>query len=299
MKLQKIAHIKIPDHRPEWMKPHLANPIVRVLDSKQIRVYCNIRNQSNQTHITYMDIDFNDNFKITYFHDQPLLSLGPAGAFDDCGQSLGCVITKDNQDYLFYLGWNLANNVPFRNSIGLAISPNGINQYTKYSDGPIMDRNVVDPYSLSYPYILLHAGTYKMWYGSHTVSGSEVRNIRHCLKYAESKDLINWDRKNVICLDVTDEDIAFTRPFVIYENGIFKMWYSYLRSSYRIGYAESKNGKNWTRLDHQLDLDVSPNGWDADMIEYPYVFNFANERYIAYCGNQFGMTGFGIAKFIE
>src|SRR3989338_9858389 len=102
MKLEKIAHIKTPSSRPKWMTTHLANPIARVMDSSIVRIYCNVRNQANQTHIIYLDIDFTNHYEITYFHREPLLSLGPIGAFDDSGQSLGCIITRDNKDYLYY-----------------------------------------------------------------------------------------------------------------------------------------------------------------------------------------------------
>ncbi|RDI48169.1 glycoside hydrolase family protein [Aquicella lusitana] len=299
MKLEKIAHIELPHNRPKWMKSHLANPVVQVLDSSHVRVYCNIRNQLNQTHITYIDVDFSQNYKVTYFHEEPLLSLGPVGAFDDNGQSLGCIISHESRDYLYFLGWNLADNVPFRNSIGLASSPRGRNRFEKISLGPIMDRHIFDPFCLSYPFVLWHNGIYKMWYGSHKISGAQVSDVRHCIKYAESEDLIYWDRKNIICLDVTSVDIAFTRPFVMFEDGIFKMWYSYLRQNYRIGYAESKDGLNWMRMDERVGIDVSIDGWDSDMIEYPYVFDYQSDRYLAYCGNQFGKTGFGLAKFVK
>ena len=73
------------------------------------------------------------------------------------------------------------------------------------------------------------------------------------------------------------------------------MWYSYRGKKYRIGYAESKDGKRWNRLDHLAGISPSKNGWDSEMIEYPFVFNHNGSRYMLYNGNGFGASGFGLA----
>ncbi len=112
----------------------------------------------------------------------PLLEFGPDGAFDDHGMSSGCLFTTDTSDYLFYLGWNLGVNVPFRNSIGLAISPKGKNEFKKISSGAIMDRDMNDPYSLSYPYVIRDKNIYKMWYGTALKSGSSPKDMIFTLK---------------------------------------------------------------------------------------------------------------------
>ena len=73
------------------------------------------------------------------------------------------------------------------------------------------------------------------------------------------------------------------------------MWYSYAIENYRIGYAESKNGIHWKRMDKISGIDVSSSGWDSISIEYPYVFQHDSTKYMLYCGNEFGKTGFGYA----
>jgi hypothetical protein len=74
------------------------------------------------------------------------------------------------------------------------------------------------------------------------------------------------------------------------------MWYSYRGSSYRIGYAESDDGVAWVRKDEEAGIDVSPDGWDSEMIEYPCVFDHAGSRYMLYNGNGYGATGIGLAE---
>ena len=77
------------------------------------------------------------------------------------------------------------------------------------------------------------------------------------------------------------------------------MWYSYkVNSKYLIGYAESLDGVAWKRMDEEVGINLSIGGWDSEEIEYPHVFDHLDTRYMLYNGNNFGRTGFGIAKLI-
>jgi len=73
------------------------------------------------------------------------------------------------------------------------------------------------------------------------------------------------------------------------------MWYSYRGTSYRIGYAESDDGRAWRRQDGLAGIDVSADGWDSEMIEYPFVFLHRGQHFMLYNGNDYGRTGFGLA----
>jgi len=198
------------------------------------------------------------------------------------------------------MGWYLSVSVPWNNFNGLAIWSEDKQKYEKYQFTPIMDRTIFDPYSISYPSILYLDGIYKMWYGSNLSWGKEKRAMNHVIKYAESRDGIKWATSNYICIKGKDDsEYAFARPCVIYENNTYKMWYSYRGTLYRIGYAESKDGLNWIRMDDKVGIDVSSSGWDSEMIEYPFVFNHKNKKYMLYAGNSFGKTGFGLAVLSE
>jgi len=122
-------------------------------------------------------------------------------------------------------------------------------------------------------------------------------NPHYHIKYAESKDGIDWQRKGIVCIDFKDDkEWAISRPCVIRNNEVYKMWYSFRgEKNYRIGFAESKNGIDWERKDDQVGIDVSENGWDSEMIEYPFVFEHKEKSYMLYCGNGYGKTGFGYA----
>jgi len=94
---------------------------------------------------------------------------------------------------------------------------------------------------------------------------------------------------------------AFSRPTtVLNDSGDYEMWFSYRSGtgqSYRIGHARSDDGKNWVLDLGGTGIDVSPSGWDSEMIEYPYVFDHNGARYMLYNGNGYGKTGFGLAVF--
>ena len=90
---------------------------------------------------------------------------------------------------------------------------------------------------------------------------------------------------------------AFGRPCVIKDADRYRMWYSHRGDSYRMGYAESRDGIVWSREDARCVLDVSPDqGWDAEMVTYPVVADVGGERFMLYNGNGYGRTGIGLAR---
>lgn len=292
MKWEKLGNIFKPDHNHSWMVSHASNTACEYVSDDIYRIYFSCRDANNIARVGFVDVDI---LKLTVLNisEDPVLDIGEVGAFDDNGISLACVIQDSNRTLMYYLGWNLAKNVPFRNAVGVAEKKGEI--FKKIYTGPILDRCTVDPYSLSYPYVLKTGNSYKMWYGSHKQWGSTTDDMIHCMKYAESIDGENWKREGKICLDTDTVDYAFSRPFVIFENNIYKMWYSVRGGKYRIGYAESPDGITWNRMDNQVGITTTPESWDSEMIEYPYLFDHKGNRYMLYNGDGYGKTGFGIA----
>ena len=62
-----------------------------------------------------------------------------------------------------------------------------------------------------------------------------------------------------------------------------------------MGLAFSDNLTDWTRIDNESGIDISPAGWDSNMITYPFVFQHENFLYMLYNGNGYGESGFGYA----
>lgn len=304
MKWKKLFHIYSAAGDYEWRFTHAANPFAEWIDEHLLLVYFTCRDKHNRSYISALKLNAKNNFAIQSVAQRPLLTPGQPGLFDDSGTAMGYLLPINGTRYLYYLGWNLKVTVPWQNSIGLAIQKaTDEHQYPifeKFSLAPIMDRSSEDPFSISYPSIMYEHPIYKMWYGSNLSWGPSEQEMKHVFKYAESLDAIHWQRKDIIILNhIHPNEFALSKPFVIKENNIYKMWYSYRWSgniqTYRIGYAESKDGINWIRKDDEAGIDVSKNGWDSEMICYPFIFDYNGNRYMLYNGNGYGKTGFGVA----
>ncbi|PLX98700.1 MAG: hypothetical protein C0623_11905 [Desulfuromonas sp.] len=300
MKWRKLGRIYCLENVADWAVSHCANPFPEHLQDDVFRIYFSCRDAENRSSITCLDFDV-VKYEIISHPSVQVLGPGDPGLFDDSGCSIGCIVNMPgNKKYLYYMGWCLSVVVPWRNTNGLAICENDRNEYVKYSTRPIMGLTEEDLYTISYPAILKVGDTYKMWYGSNLKWGKAKESMNHVIKYAESRDGIHWDTSNHVCIKGKDEsEYAFARFSVLHEDGIYKIWYSYRGQKYRIGYAESKDGLEWERMDDLVGIDVSDEGWDSEMIEYPAVFDHKGKRYMLYCGNEFGKTGFGMAELVQ
>lgn len=273
-------------------------PIADRISDNLYRIFFSGRDEHNRSFTSFFEINIKDLKNPNCSSNQTILQPGDLGTFDESGAMGSCIVSEGLRKYLYYIGWNIGVTVPFRNSIGLAVSDNGGRTFKKYSEGPILDRGIYDPCFTASSYVLKENDIWRMWYLSCTKWEKINENYVHFyhIKYAESNDGIHWQRKGIICIDFkSDDEYAISRPCVIKDNNIYKMWYSYRGESYRIGYAVSKDGLIWERKDEEIDLDVSETGWDSEMICYQYIFDHKGERYMLYNGNGYGKTGIGLA----
>jgi hypothetical protein len=141
--------------------------------------------------------------------------------------------------------------------------------------------------------------TYQMWYGSTVTWDAGNQEMLHVIKSATSRDGHLWSRQGLSIPYAIGEAQAFSKPSVVtHPLGGYEMWFSYrsgLGKSYRIGYARSQDQVTWQLALDQAGIDISTDGWDSEMIGYPYVFDHQDKRYMLYNGNGYGKTGFGLA----
>ena len=280
-----------------WMVSHAALPFADKIDDKY-KVYFSGRDSEGKAKIGYFEIDLDNPNKILCIVDKPVVCLGPMGSFDDRGLTTSWIVTRKSKKYQYYSGWSLGVTVPFYFYIGLALSEDGGKSYHKVSNAPVLGRSQTDPYLTASPCVLIENSIWRMWYVSGTKWAAENGVPKHYyhIKYAESLNGIDWERKGIVCIDFkSNDEYAIARPCVLKEDGIYKMWYSYREESYRIGYAESKDGLQWERKDEDAGIDVSETGWDSEMICYPHVFEHNSEKYMLYNGNGYGKSGIGLA----
>ena len=286
-----------------WMMTHAMMPVLDKIGNDRARIYFSARDERNRSQGAYIETDLNDPFSIQEVSAEPVLKLGQLGAFDDSGIMPTSIVNFEGRKYMYYNGWTLGRNVPFFSFNGVAVSSDGGKTFGKISRGPaVLYSNDIDPYSTFAPFVIIDEGKWKMWYVSLIKWVEEGSMLKHYynIRYAESENGIEWDRRGHVCIDFANEhEYAIARPFVLKEDGMYKMWYSVRESvkakTYRIGYAESPDGKNWKRMDDEVGLDVSDDGWDSEMIEYGFIYDHGGKRFMLYNGNSFGKTGVGLA----
>ncbi|MCD4529017.1 MULTISPECIES: hypothetical protein [Pseudomonas] len=277
---------------------HAANPLPVHLHDDVFRVFFSGRDCNNRSSIGAVDIDIEQR-RIIKEHPQPFLEHGPKGSFYADGVSIGNCYTVGDVHYMLFMGWQSPDNQHWRGDVGRLIV-NGDATLALDSEVPFMAANEIDPISLSYPWVLENgSGGYEMWYGSTLSWDSENGEMIHVINSAHSHDGNHWHRNGLAIPFKLGVAQAFSRPTVA-ENpsGGLEMWFSYrsgVGDTYRIGYATTDGGTQWRLALEESGIDVSPDGWDSEMIEYPFVFDHRGKRYMLYNGNSYGKTGFGLA----
>jgi hypothetical protein len=277
------------------MVSHAMVPVAEHREGSIYRVYFSGRDPQNRSLVGYAEIDI-ETMLVTRFSDRPVFGLGALGCFDDNGVTPSWVVDHEGRKYLYYIGWNQGSTVRMAIVAGLAVSDDGGETFERVSRVPVLDRTHEEPLTINTgPCVMIDEGRWRMWY----VSGIEWVHKdlpRYNIKYAESSDGLHWDRPGTTCIDFeTPEENALARPCVLKEAGIYKMWFCHKGENYRMGYAESNDGIAWTRMDDRVGIDVSPSGWDSDMIEYAHVFQHGSTKYMLYNGNDYGRGGIGLA----
>lgn len=279
-------------------KNNAAYPTVELLD-EYIRVYYSARTKENKSCIFYFDVLASNPKKIINECNVPLFDLGQLGSFDCDGHAPRCIVNTGSRKLLYIIGWNKKTLPPYQLSIGVAVWQD--NQWQK-CQGPVMDRAFDEPFFCTSPCVI-YDGFYRMWYCSCT--GWIENEPTYLIRYAESEDGLNWKRNNKICIGYDDFTKAIGWPVVWKEQEYYHMIYSYRgmghyrydpTTSYRFGYAKSKCGLEWIRLDEELKgLERSSHGWDSEMVAYAAIC----DKYLFYNGNGFGKTGIGLAVHDE
>jgi hypothetical protein len=304
MKWIKRGLIFAPNDNFEWMRTHASVPVADRLNEEVLRIYFGTRDARGLSHIGYVDVEADNPANVIAVSEEPLLPLGNAGTFDDRGIMPSWIVRQGETKFFYYIGWNAQLSVPYHLSIGLAVSEGG--KFAKYSEGPICDRSIDEPFFNTSPCVMIDGRRWRMWYISCT--GWEFINgqaePRYHVKYAESDDGIRWRKTGRVCIDSDDFASAIARPCVYRHAGKYVMSYSYRNvrdyrtnpeQSYRLGYAESEDGLVWTRRDEEVGISRSETGWDSQMMEYCSVFEHKGNRFLLYNGNGFGQSGFGYA----
>lgn len=308
-KLGKVFDPQSVSGRP-WLKEFAQAPATLLLDDA-LRVYFSCRPPADAhgqylSYSAYVDLDRSNLFAVREVAAEPILELGSLGEFDEFGTYPVSVIRDGAAVRAYYAGWTRCESVPFNVAIGSAISHDGGKTFAKSGNGPVLNCSPDEPFVLSGPKIRRFDDHFYLFY----IAGRKWKRVDgrpepvYKIRMATSDDGLSWNKlgRDLIESRIEDDE-AQASPDVFRANGRYHMFFCYRHSShyrgkqngYRIGYASSTNLVDWVRDDEKAGIDVSEQGWDAEMISYPHVFELDGRTYLAYLGNQVGRHGFGLA----
>lgn len=242
----------------------------------------------------------------------PLLELGSPGAFDEHGIFPFSPVILNGQVFAYTTGWQRRVSVPVETAIGLAVSDSGM-AFQRYGVGPVLTRSLNEPFLVCDGYVRQFRGKLLMWYSFGTqwlAPDSETEPQRvYKIGVAESDDGVAWEPcQGIQALpDRRGPHECQALPSVVEYRNRLIMAYCFrdalgFRSSrlasYRIGFAESHDGRNWSLLTGD-DWVVPRDAFDEGMQAYPGLFSTADSLLLFYNGNAFGREGFGYARWIE
>ena len=204
---------------------------------------------------------------------------GAIANWDQSGVSQPAIL-KDGSTYaMWFMGWDASDIW----RIGYATSTDGVH-WTKYSGNPVLDvgsSGSWDAGSVYKPSVIKEGNTYKMWYHGY----SNMSRIG----YATSTDGINWTKHpNNPVLDLGSSGAwdyhGVGEPTVIKDGNLYKMWYAgYDGWWWRIGYATSTDGINWTKYSNNPVLSEGAVGsWEEGHVGTPSVIKDGSTYHMLY-----------------
>jgi len=310
-KWKKLGRIFNPsDLKNSWMKEYAQAPSVVVFD-QFVRVYFSSRDlpDANGMYVSrlgYIDLDRNDLTKVINVSPEPILALGELGTFDEHGTYPASVIRTETEFRVYYAGWTRCVSVPFNAAIGVAISNDNGNTFSRIGKGPVLSFTPDEPFVLGSPKIRKFGNKWVLCYSSGRtwIANNGQPQPMYKIRMAISDDGINWNRigKNLIS-DVLEENECQAGADILFRNGVYHMFFSYRYNlnfrdkgrGYQIGYAYSTNLLDWTRDDEKAGLKCSETGWDDESVSYAHVFELDSKTYMLHQGNEIGRYGLGLA----
>ena len=292
------------------MQEFAQTPSVLILDDI-VRIYFCTRalpvDGMYVSNLAYLDVRRDNLLDIVDISQQPIMSLGELGMFDEFGVYPASIIDNKGDIRAYYGGNTRCKSVPFNAAIGVALSKDRGKSFTRLGPGPVLSYSYDEPFTLGSPKIRRFNDTWYLWYtaGKRWVEfeGSKVPVYK--IRMATSEDGITWKKHGKDLLEtVLEENECQASADVIFANGKYHMFFSFRYHTnfkekgrgYRMGYAVSNDLINWERYDHRVGMAPSDEGWDSESVSYAHVFALDGHTYMLYQGNNMGKVGFGLAR---
>lgn len=210
----------------------------------------------------------------TKYSGNPILDLGPPGAWDGDSISDACVIKENGEYKMWYTGQTYGASTSddvFR--IGYATSPDGIH-WTRYGGNPVLSPGFLgswDDKRVWRPSVISTGSGYVMYYrGAAVGEGSQAM-----AGVATSPDGVHWTKTTVLTMPAGSSGWdAYSRQVkalniggVMKSGDVYIMSYASIKtttSPAQIGVASSQDGINWTPYpDNPVITYGTSGGWDS------------------------------------
>ena len=191
--------------------------------------------------------------------------------------------------------------------VAVPFAPAAVSPWVKYANNPVLNPGTMgswDASSVTFPSVRYVSPIYQMWYSGGNGPGSSYR-----IGYATSLDGITWNKNPsnpVLSVgpSVNWDSGLVTAPNVLYDGGVYKMWYrgtaTPLVLSGAIGYAVSNDGIVWTKPLLNPVLDVgAPGAWDGTAILGAWVSRINSSYQMWYSGCDATTCQIGLATSLD
>jgi predicted GH43/DUF377 family glycosyl hydrolase len=166
--------------------------------------------------------------------------------------------------------------------------PDTTSGWQKYDANPVLGDELGTVFDCT---VLKENEHYRMWF-----SWREKKSIA----LTESSDGIHWGYPEIVLSPTPDSnwETNVNRPVVLKKGNDYYMWYTgQTKNQSFIGYATSKDGRIWERMNHPV---ISPEGgWEKTSVMCPFVMYEAeslNYRMWYSGGDQFEPSAIGYAS---
>lgn len=317
MKWEKFGQIFELEKSPfvDRFVSHAQSPQALVLEDR-VRVFFSTRTIDEPgkflSHVQYVDYDL-DFSKVIGYSDHNVIALGELGCFDEHGIFPLSPTKIGDKVYAYTNGIARRVSVAVETGIGFAVSSDNGKTFEKPGQGPLVSATLYEPFLVGDAFVRYFEDKFHMFYifgkkwsdenGEHP--SERVYKIGHAI----SDDGIDWQKTGKFIIpDTIDENECQALPTVIRIGKRYHMYFCYremegfrteVSKGYRLGYAYSYNLVDWIRDDSISGIGLSDTGWDSEMMCYPNIFKCNDTVYLLYNGNNFGRSGFGIAKLIS
>jgi len=199
-----------------------------------------------------------DGINWTKDSNNPVMDVGPAGAWDAHWVYMGNVLVIDSIFHMWYTG-HTGQEMSKNYQIGHATSPDGI-VWTKDPNNPVVGPSESwESTGTLWGKVLYIDGTFQMWYAG---SG---KPYDPAIGHATSSDGVVWTKypKNPILTSGDWDSPRFYPGPVIFDGSTYQMWYFGGGSnSQKIGYATSEDGKQWVKYGPPVLREGPSGSWD-------------------------------------